>query len=240
MTAEPNVDTGDLYLALHERFLATIVRAEAEGRLDTIVPATPDWSVRDALAHVTGLTADLNAARFPAADDPGGNRFTARQVETRRGRPVAEVAAEWRREAPAFADGLRLFGYETGSHFVADLHAHHQDVRGALGRERDDDPVTVAVSLDHYLGFVEEVVAGAGWGTLEITAGATSRLLGGSGSHHATLDADRFELLRGLSARRSLAQIRALRWSGDVDSLLALLAEAFVGNYEFRQTDLLE
>ncbi len=230
MTDRPQtIDTGDVYLRTKGTFVATIAALDA-GQLEHAVPATPDWRVRDVLAHVTGLTAELNAQRFPDPADEGAVAWAARIVADRNDRAVADLVDEWDREAPTFAGGLRLFGYEFGSHFVGDLHAHHQDVRQALGLPRDDDPLTVAVSLDHYLGFLGERLSALGWG--EVTAATGGEiLLVGAGPLRARVEAEPFELLRALSARRSLDQIRALRWSGDTERLLAVLPRVYTGGY---------
>jgi len=55
-----SVDTGDVYERVREDFVAT-VSALSDDELTLPVPATPSWSVRDVLAHVVGLAADLNA-----------------------------------------------------------------------------------------------------------------------------------------------------------------------------------
>jgi hypothetical protein len=197
--------------------------------------------VGDVLAHVVGLATDLNAQRFPDGDDIGGTAWTTRQVESRRAVPIADIVAEWDREAPVFEDGLRLFGYEEGSHFVADLHAHHQDVRGALGLSRDEDPITVAVALDHYLGFMDSMLRAGQWGTLDVSAAGEPRTLGGPGKHHAHVTGSGFEVLRTFSARRSERQVRRLHWEGDLDSLLSVLSDQFSGGgYSLPQHDLAE
>ena len=163
-----------------------------------------------------------------------------RSCPRRRDLAVAAIVAEWVREAPVFEAGLRLFGYEEGSHFVADLHAHHQDVRGALGLSRDDDPLTVAVALDHYLGFLDQLLLAAQWGTLEVVAGNEARLVGGAGVPRAGVSGSAFDVLRSFSARRSAAQIRALEWHGDADGALELLQLGFTGGYSLPAADLIE
>lgn len=234
-----SVDTGSVYERTRREFVAIVVGLSDE-KLEVEVPATPGWSVRDALAHVVGLAADLNAQRFPAADDVGGTAWTNLQVERGRGRPLGEVLGEWDREAATFEDGLRAFGYEMGSHFVADLHAHYQDVRGALGLPADADELTVRVALDHYLGFFDEMLTEAGWGTLDVVAGGEARHFGAPGQHQARLRTQPFELLRSVSGRRSAPQIRALDWEGDAEDLLALFQTSLTGGYSFPVADLIE
>jgi hypothetical protein len=239
--SDPTVDTGDVYERVRSRFVQT-VGALHEDLLATRVPATPEWTVHDVLAHVAGLTADLNAQRFPDSSDVTGTIFTARQVAARRATTVADILAEWDREAATFEDGLRLFGYAEGCHFVADLHAHHQDVCGALGLARDDDPATIAVSLDHYLGFIDSILTAVEWGTLDVAIDRQLRTLGSGfgGTHRAQVTGSGFEVLRAFSARRSERQLRTMQWDGDLDALLSLLHGQFSGAYSLPEIDLVE
>lgn len=239
-TRAETVDPGEVYESTRRRFEATM-RSLDEAQLQTFVPAAPEWRVRDVLAHVVGLVADLNAQCFPAADDIGGAAWGAAQVSARHDWSIDRVLDEWAVEAPGFEDGLRLFGYEEGSHFIADLHAHHQDVRGALGLVRDDDALTVAVALDHYLGFLHQLLCDASWGVLAVATGGEVRVLGTEdGSNRAQVAGPAFEVLRAFSARRSDSQIRALRWRGDVDALLALLHTGYTGGYSIPSADVIE
>ena len=143
-------------------------------------------------------------------------------------------------KARTFADGLRLFGYEFGSHFVADLFIHVQDIRHALELPAERYVPAVMVGLDHYLGFLDGLLREAGWGTLTVTTPEERHVLGGTGPHEISLRATSFETLRALAARRSVAQLRAMDWSGDLDALLDLLIAPLEGSYAFRVTDLVE
>ena len=98
---------------------------------------------------MVGIAADLNAQRFDVVDP---DQWTARQVLERQDRAVDELAEEWAREAPLFEEGLRLLGYEIGSHYVGDLLQHTADVRHALGLGILADDEALAVGLDFYLG----------------------------------------------------------------------------------------
>ena len=233
-----SVDTGAVYRRTQRAF-ATTVRGLSADELTRVVPAAPAWRVRDVLAHVVGLAADLNAQRFPGADDTGGVRWAAAQVEQRGPRSIDALLTEWDAEAPVFAAGLRLFGYETGSHFVADVHAHHQDVRHALALPRDDDALTVTVALDHYVGFIDELLGAAGWGAIELVSGVDVHHVG-VGTQRARVTAPPFELLRSLSARRSADQLRALAWQGDADAFVAWFGGALQGGYALPEVGLQE
>jgi uncharacterized protein (TIGR03083 family) len=213
-----SVDCGELYERLRRELVALVAGLDADA-LAVTVPATPAWRVRDVLAHVAGITSDLNAQRF----DVDGDAWTRRQVEERRERDLAAIVAEWDAEAPQFAAGLRLFGYELGSHYVGDLHAHLQDIRSALGLPAARDGLAVQVALDFYLGSLDESLRRGPLGALEMIA-AGEHHVAGAGKVRATLQADPFELLRALSGRRSRDQIRALDWSGDVDAFVEELS----------------
>jgi uncharacterized protein (TIGR03083 family) len=214
-----SVDVGERYEHARRRFTAVIEAASPED-LERIVPPTPAWRVRDVLAHVVGIASDLNAEDFGSGD---GDAWTTRQVEVRRDRSTSAILAEWDREAPSFEDGLRLFGYGIGAHYVGDLHAHLQDIRMTLGLDAERDPEIVLVALDFYLESLDETLRARGIGALELIVGE-ERHVAGSGAAVASVKGDAFEILRSLSGRRSLRQIRALDWTGDVDLLAPQLS----------------
>lgn len=213
------MDCGRLYGA-KRRELVDLLAALDAGDLGTMVPATPAWSVRDVLAHVVGITADLNAQRFDVADP---DEWTARQVRERQGRSVAELADEWEREAPLFEEGLRLLGYEIGSHYVGDLLQHTADVCHALGRGRLADDEALAVGLDFYRIELDRALTRSQRGTVVIQVAGEEWPLG-TGPTIGTLRASRFDIFRTLGGRRSESQIRAMHWSGDVDAILPVIS----------------
>lgn len=197
-----------------------MVRAASTDELDRTVAPTPAWRVRDVLAHVVGITADMNALDFDVEDPEA---WTARQVERRRGHTIEAIVEEWDREAQTFEEGLRQFGYELGAHYVGDLYTHLQDVRTTLGVGIERDPVTVLVALDFYLDALDEVLRAERAGAVEVVAGDEHHVAGGD-EPVASVRGDAFEILRCLSGRRSLDQIRALDWTGDVERMAPLLS----------------
>jgi Mycothiol maleylpyruvate isomerase N-terminal domain len=229
------VDTGSLYERIRREFTSLVVGL-SDAELQMRVAATPAWSVRDVFAHVIGIATDLNEQRFPELDDDG-SAWTDAQVARSADLTLRDLLAEWEREAPRFEEGLRAFGYEFGSHFVADLHAHYQDVRNALGLSAESDELTVAVALDHYLGFLHDLLVAHGWWTLEVVVGSDVRRLGVDGRCRARVSAVPFELLRALSGRRSARQIRALDWRGDVDAFVQFMQTSLGPGYSLPEAD---
>jgi len=212
---ERDVDCGALYRTKRRELLA-LAHALSADELAATVPATPAWSVHDVVAHLVGIAADLNALRF---DDPDPDAWTDRQVRERRGATVADLEQEWEAEADRFEEGLRLLGYELGSHYVGDLLQHTQDVRSALGLDPIADDEALAVALDFYVDHFSQALAASGAGAVEVRTGDEA-WTAGAGAVVATVEAGRLDLFRSLGGRRSEAGVRALSWTGDVDRVL--------------------
>src|SRR3954470_10073118 len=81
----------DPYRRIRERLV------ELSGSIDdatssTIVAATPQWTVKDVYAHLSGEAADILAGRLDGVTtDP----WTEAQVQARRDLSLAEVVDEW-------------------------------------------------------------------------------------------------------------------------------------------------
>jgi uncharacterized protein (TIGR03083 family) len=216
---ERDVDAATLYEQTRVGLISLVRSLDDEGRA-TRVPATPAWSVQDVVDHAVGINADLRTGSYgPGASD----EWTAVQVASRRGRTFEELAAEWDAEAPGFEDGLRLFGYEMGSHFLGDLLQHVSDVRHAVGLPRVPEDETLLVALDYYVDSFHQSLVEAAVGSVQVRAGGEGWTLG-AGDVVATWAAPAFECFRALGGRRDEAQIRALGWTGDVDHIVPLVS----------------
>ena len=220
-------DGGVVYEQVRQELVA-LVRGLDDAELDRNVAATPDWRVRDVVAHVAGVARDIN--HLDLLDD--GDAWTARQVARFADADLDVVLAEWDEEGPAFAAGLTAAGEAFGAHFVGDLHAHLSDIRATLGLPPHDDPATVAVALDFYQSSLDTSLREEGGGTVVLVVDDGERVAG-DGEPTATVRGTSFDVLRALSGRRSLAQIRAMDWSGDVDALAPRLSR-----YPLREADL--
>jgi uncharacterized protein (TIGR03083 family) len=201
------------------REVVALVRSLDTADLERIVPASPAWRVRDVLAHLIGITADLNAGHF-GGDEMDMDAWTASQVVGRRDRTLDELVDEWDREAPRFVEGLRLLGYEIGSHFLADLLEHFADVLHALGRPTIATDEALVAALDFHLDQFHGRLATAACGARVVIVDGDERFDVGTGEPMASVGATRFELLRAFGGRRSRAQMRAFEWGGDVDAVL--------------------
>jgi uncharacterized protein (TIGR03083 family) len=212
-------DCGAGYEVLR-RELITLVRGLSPADLGRSVRATPAWSVRDVLGHLTGITEDLNRLAFDAASPEA---WTQAQVDRHRDEPLEATIAAWDRDAPTFERGLVELGYEIGSHFVGDLLMHLTDVRATLGHPIDRDEPAVWIALDFYLDSLGEDLTDAHVGAIAFETGPETRVVG-PGDVAASVTAEAFEILRACAGRRTLDAIAAYAWSGDVDAFVGRLA----------------
>lgn len=178
------------------------------------VPACPDWSVRDLLAHVVGYSTDVLADR---EDDDHNPVWTQAQVDARAGRGVAPLVAEWRGNT----EPLRAWMAEHGVRPLNDVVIHEQDLRGALGVPGAHDTAAMALMRDRFAGRVDDAVDRAGLPPL--------RLEGDSWAHGpedapVVVRASDVDLARAVQARRSADQLRSWTVRGDVGPYLECFA----------------
>jgi uncharacterized protein (TIGR03083 family) len=211
----------DTYRELRTELIA-LTRARRDD-LEATAPATPEWRVRDLLAHLGGVCDDVVHGNLA---EVGANTWTAAQVEKRLRWTVDEVLADWEEhgsavealidQAPAGMFGQLLF----------DGWTHGQDIRGALRAPGGKDAPAAARSYAWATETLEGRDRGDGRPELSlITEGGVCMV--GSGPPGATLRAARFELLRAMTGRRSQAQMRAYTWEGEPDPDRLLLAPFF-------------
>jgi uncharacterized protein (TIGR03083 family) len=200
------------YRGCRERITALVTGLD-ERQVRTIVPACPDWTVHDVVAHLSGGITDALEGRMAGA---GTDPWTAVQVQARRDIPLAEILEEWNGNAPQvepFMDGAG----EIGRQGVADVATHEQDVRGALERPgaRDTDAILIG------LGFgAQQLIASASARDLTLRVQSTDGPTFGADDASVTLLGDTFELFRAVHGRRSLEQLREMKWEGDPEQVL--------------------
>lgn len=184
--------------------ISTLVAGLAADQLRTPVPATPEWTVQDVLAHMVGGAAGDDSG----VDAPGSEQWTLRQVGQRRGHSVPQLLAEWDHVGPAVEAGLA--GRKmTGPNLAADIICHEADLHEALGLGR--------VDREHWQPFLEVMMRFVRGRLRTSTALSIHDDLGqqwncGSGEPATVVRADGYELLRASFSRRSRNQIAAWDW----------------------------
>jgi uncharacterized protein (TIGR03083 family) len=208
MIALPRLSAAEAYCRTRMELLdlATGLHDDQTARM---VPACPEWTVKDVYAHLTGVASDLIGGRTDGVATPA---WTARQVESRRGATLAEVCAEWAQSGPEV--DAWLAEREDGPTFVAraafDAWTHEQDVRGALGLRGVRDDERVAWLAGQMASLLSKRFENAGTPALRV-----GDVLLGAGAPRATLAVSQYELVRICFGRRSEKQILAAEWDGD-------------------------
>lgn len=198
----------EVYPAVRGRLLQ-LAESLDEQQLATVVPAAPEWTVRDVYAHLSGVCADFLTGRVEGAPGP---QWTAHQVASRKDLPFSGVCREWSDNGPQLDEALR--SATSGLLFVlpADAWHHEQDLRGALGLTGTPAPEESLAVLTYFAKGLRR--RWDGLPPLRIV-GDTQTWEVGDGEPVATLRATDFELARQLVGRRSRAQLEAMDWTGD-------------------------
>jgi uncharacterized protein (TIGR03083 family) len=225
---------GSVYAAGRARVTELVTSLDPEQE-KTPVPACPEWCVHDVVAHLAGVCADVMAGDIEGvATDP----WTAAQVERRRDVPLDEIVKEWSETAPQVEAMAEHFPGRSAEQWVFDLTTHEHDIRGALSQQGARDSDALAVGLDFLvsMGMAASVQA-RGLPPLGVQAGGREWTIGGDSDAANRLEAEPFELFRAMAGRRSAAQIRSYRWTGDPDVYLPAFT---YGPFTVRSADLVE
>jgi uncharacterized protein (TIGR03083 family) len=206
------------YLAARERMQALAQDLDA-AQAALVVPACPAWSVKDLLAHVTGIAADLGAGRRPDGDTQA---WVDRQIAERSSVPLADVVEEWAQVAPQFEAMIaerpsRLWG------LTYDTVVHEHDLRNAIHRPGARDSSGVQVAAELGLALVDMDLRRLGLPAFRARF-ADREVVAGEGDVQLELTADAFECLRLLGSRRTVDEVRAAPFVGDLDLYLPGLA----------------
>jgi uncharacterized protein (TIGR03083 family) len=209
-------DIADRWIDSRDRvreFMSAVVGDD----LDRRVPSTPKWTVIELLSHVVGSPIELAAGRF---DGAGGPDWTQAQVEARRGRSSAEILDEWDGAVTDIVSKIRAKAIPIPVAY--DVITHEQDLRGVLGLEPLPDPKCLAFMTDGFASRLDRVVAKAELPPLRLIDPDSGWIAGESGG--VTWTGSQFEFFRGMTGRRSNAQVAKMDWSDDVTPYLPLIS----------------
>jgi uncharacterized protein (TIGR03083 family) len=187
--------------------------------LDGTAPATPEWRVRDVIAHLAGTTDDVVNGRL---DGLASDAWTAAQVEKRRTVSFAELLAEWERWSPGFERMLAAGPLEVTGQALFDAFSHEQDIRNAIGRPGARD----SAALDDAWEWFVAVRTSRGAPAIRFVT-EQGEAVAGTGEPRATVRASRFELVRAITGRRTRAEMEAYGWEPEADPPMLLAAPFF-------------
>lgn len=222
-------ELADIYEQLRTE-ISELVTGLEPGQLDTPVPATPGWTITDIVAHVTADATCVIAGDFPreffeAFGEPAAvtkvNDWTARQLRERQGHSLEDLLQEWKAsgtEMTAMMRGEKAWPADmlpfTDRIILTDAAVHQQDIFGALGIEHAREDAPIRIGLTGYIATMGWRLGPAGLPPMSFDVGDKT-YVAGDGEPTATVRANRFELFRAMSGRRSPEQIAAYNWTGD-------------------------
>lgn len=196
---------------------------------DVLVPACPEWSVRQTVSHLAGTAEDMVSLNLHGA---GTDAWTRAQLTRLAHRSLNELLALWAETTGAVADLLEQSPKLVGAQMVFDALTHEHDIRGAIGEPglRAQDAV-FAVAAGFLTTMLDRTIRRTETPALRLTTPTTGTVqLGDSAKASARIavDLSDFEALRAFGGRRSRRQILALPWRGDAGNLLPIFSTAIV------------
>lgn len=197
--------------------IVELVRDLSEEESQRNVPACPAWSVRDVVAHLSAIAVDASKGNLEGV---GSEAWTQRQLDERVGKDIPQLVSEWDEVAPQIEGALEYFPKGAASLFVGDTVTHEHDMRLPLERPGDRNAPAAEVAVNGYVRWFGRRLKDREMPAVTIRAEGRE-WLAGAGEPAVEVEAPTlFDLLRGLTGRRSRGEIAAFRWSADPEPYL--------------------
>ncbi|WP_166907441.1 maleylpyruvate isomerase family mycothiol-dependent enzyme [Mycobacterium sp. DL440] len=195
------------------------IDALLRGRADVAplpVPACPAWTVRQTVAHLTGVAHDIVSLNL---ENKAADSWTQAQVDRLDGHSIDELLDQWQQAIDSVTSTLTMAPEASACQLVFDTLTHEHDIRGALG---EPGSRTGDLAFNAALAFVtamgDQFIRQGKLPALLLTTPAVGTVqLGQPHTAHGqiALDISDFEALRSFGGRRSLRQLSQLPWDGD-------------------------
>lgn len=185
------------YLEFRDR-VVSLIREIPESQATLSVPLCPDWEVSSVISHMVGVPEDILAGRMEGVTT---DAWTQAQVDRHEGESLSQLADALLATAVAFDVVLPHIPSPTNSQMVMDAVTHEHDLRHAVGRAGAQDSLAVNVALGWLLNMVEGKAPDLAQELLD------------SGVSH-------YELMRSLTGRRSVDQMKQIGVDGEQIKLL--------------------
>lgn len=212
---------GEAYAATRAR-VVNLARNLTDEELARTVPACPDWTVRDVLAHLTGIAVDATKGELEGIGSP---EWTQRQVDERKELTMDELLAQWEEAGRQIDGALEYFPKAAASLFVGDTVTHEHDIRLPLGQQGAREEPAVVLAVDGYHRWFGRRIKDRDMAAVRLLAEGRE-WVAGAGDPAVTVEApSTFDLLRGLTGRRTRDEIAAFEWSGDPEPYLDLFSQ---------------
>lgn len=170
-----------------------------------VVPACPEWTVRDLLAHLVGSAA-LAIGRMSG--------WPATHPSSSADMGVQELLSTWDQLGAEVDLLLADQGERCGSLLLTDAFTHELDLRYAVGAPMPEEHPAFACAFEVLAnGFADAVTAHL-LPALRLSTGSTQWTVG-DGDPVASVTAHQLDLYRSIAGRRTHEQITGLDWDRD-------------------------
>jgi uncharacterized protein (TIGR03083 family) len=187
-------DLGDFY----RRGRLEITRLVTHEVADRPCPATPGWTVKDVMAHLTGATQDFASGNLEGAPSP---TWTSAQVARLRDRTLPELREIWAEYGEKAEALLSTDAGRPLTPSVFDVQSHLADIQNALGMD-----INIPADVVDWVG--PQLLDGFAEGVK------------GAGLDPVTIDTTPLEIFRSRLGRRTSHEVRSLAWSTDPEPYL--------------------
>src|SRR5262249_32086121 len=137
-------DLAAVYKATRQR-----ITGLAAGHGDTVVPACPEWTVKQMLSHLAGVCSDILSGHMTRV---GSDAWTDAQVQARTAASLDEIVAEWDDKGTQIEAIIPNFPEAAAKQLVMDTATHEHDLRGAVGQPGERQNEAVWIALDFLVG----------------------------------------------------------------------------------------
>lgn len=207
---------GEAYAATRKSIVALVDDLDEE-QARARVPACPAWTVRDVVAHLSGVAVDVSKGNLEGV---GSEDWTQRQLDERRDMSIGELLLEWDEVADQIVGALDYFPKGAASLYVGDTVTHEHDIRLPLDKPGDRDAPAVELAVDGYVRWLGRRLRERDMPPVRVVARSRGWV---AGKEEPALEVEAptvFDLLRALTGRRTRGEIAAFRWSADPEPYL--------------------
>jgi len=206
------------YAGIRQRLTELLEGVSDDEAAAVMVPACPEWTVTDVVAHLYGVEVDIMDGNVEGA---GTTAWADEQVRRFSPLGLRQLCEAWNETSPQVEAMGGTFPPRAAAQLVFDACTHEHDLRGAVGRPgaRDTDSVVIGLTFieDSIRGLVEDKQLPG----IELASPHFETTIG-PGPAPVRVSTSAFELFRTFAGRRSPEQIRALPWDGDPSPYLAV------------------
>jgi len=206
----------DAYAATRQR-IASLVSDLDDAATARQVPACPEWTVHDLVAHVSGIPEAITSGDLPGADQQA---WLDGLVDARRDVPIPELLERWE----ACADATAAMIDNGVSLIVVDLVCHEHDLRAAVAQPGARGAAEVRAIIQPLLETLLPGIKKRGTGALMVDSDGV-QWASHVGRPACTLHVDPWEACRALGSRRTADELRALPRTGNIEPFIGVIAD---------------